>query len=329
MDTTPVSPITRTPPSPRPEHAPRAARAYTPLEAAVLRTTIYADVFHFALTRAELCHFLIAAQPYSAAQIAQALREPPLQAALCMDGEYLALSGREALFALRAEREAMAAELWRSARQCSMWLARLPYVRMVALTGALAMHNPASPHDDLDYLLVTAEGRVWTARALAVLLVKVGRVFGVTICPNYVVAESALAQSRRDLFIAHELCQMIPLFGHPLYAVMRAQNSWTVAQMPNAAAPFYAEADTAPRGLWAAAKRGGEWLLGGALGSAFERWEYRRKQRRFAAQMSAQTAAPAAIVDAQQVKGHFNDHGHPVIIHYETRLREYGLSAQP
>jgi hypothetical protein len=38
-----------------------------------------------------------------------------------------------------------------------------------------------------------------------------------------------------------------------------------------------------------------------------------------------QTPHHAAKLDAEQVKGHFNDHGHPVLQQYRERLRRYHI----
>jgi hypothetical protein len=194
---------------------------------------------------------------------------------------------------------------------------------MVALTGALAMHNPSDARDDLDYLLVTARGRVWLARAGAVLLVRLARLRGVILCPNYVVAEDALAQARRDLYIAHEVTQAVPLYGASLYAALRAANPWTDDHLPNARAAFRADALDSPRSPWVVLKGGIEWSLSGSLGDRLERWEQRRKLRRFASDLH--TPHSAAALDSSQVKGHFHDHGHRVLAHYHERLARYGL----
>jgi hypothetical protein len=197
---------------------------------------------------------------------------------------------------------------------------------MVALTGALAMHNAASHEDDLDYILVTTPRRVWLARACSIVLVRLARLRGVEICPNYVLAESALAQDKRDIFMAHEVAQMVPLFGHPLYEQFRQANNWVSDQLPNAAGAFYVEPNFKPSGLGAFGKRTVEILLGGNLGDWLEGWEYRRKLRRFAPDMKKPHSS--AKLDDSHVKGHFNDHGHPVLRKYEELLAQYGLEME-
>jgi hypothetical protein len=140
-----------------------------------------------------------------------------------------------------------------------------------------------------------------------------------------VLSEDALVQDRQDLFIAHEITQMIPMVGHELYGDFRAANTWTNLHMPNAHKPFHVESDYRANGLWAAGKLVLEWLFSGPIGDSLEQWEYRRKLRRFAPEMGAPNSA--AQLDASHVKGHFNDYGHPVLRKYQQRLTEYGIDA--
>jgi hypothetical protein len=255
-------------------------------------------------------------------------KSPHLAKLLDTDDTYYASAGQRDLIATRIEREQASRELWSRALHYGKWLARLPFVRMVALTGALAMRNAADANDDVDFVLVTAEHRVWLARAFAILLVRLAKLRGITLCPNYVLAEGALEQEQHDLFIAHEVVQMVPIYGFAVYHAMRESNSWVADFMPNADFTFYPEREYHTGGLWAALKGITEFVLGGKLGEKLENWEYRRKSRRFAAEMERQTHH-AAQIDHQHVKGHFEDHGHPVMVKYHERLRRHKLDAVP
>jgi hypothetical protein len=295
-----------------------------PLEEAILRTVFYADVFNFPLTPDEIHHYLIAPAAASKRAVEQMLvRSERLQQTLtCIDG-YFVRVGREELVDVRRLREAASLKLWDKAVRYGRLLSYLPFVRMVALTGALAVHN-AVDGDDIDYILVTREGRVWFARACAIVVVRLAKLRGVLLCPNYVLAESALQQQRRDIFMAHEIAQMTPLYGHSLYAQMRAENDWVKAHLPHADAPRYQEADTAAAGVWLRLKQVLEACFGGALGDTLENWECTRKIKRFAPRL--QQKHSGARLDHQHVKGHFNDHGHPALQKYRTSLQEHGLT---
>jgi hypothetical protein len=280
---------------------------------AVLRTLAYADVFDYALTIREAHHYLIGEG--SLAEVAEAV------AAACRAGDVVERDGffflpdRAGLAAVRAERERHSASLWPRARRWGSVIASLPFVRMVAVTGALAMNNLSAAGDDVDLLIVTAPGRVWLTRALCIGVVRVAHRLGVELCPNYLLSSAALTQSQRDLFIAHELAQMVPLTGRALYADMRLANVWTHAYLPNATCPLI----QAPSGGhdWPRGRQLGERWLGGQTGDRLERWEQRRKQRKFNREAAR---SPAAQLDPDHVKGHFNDHGQRVLAAYESRV---------
>jgi hypothetical protein len=286
---------------------------------AILHTLLYADIFDYPLTPAEIHHFLIDV-PASPEAVRQALESSTwLRARVAIQGSYVTLQGRQALAALRETRRQSSERLWAVARRWSAVLGCLPFVRMVAVTGALAVDN-APPGDDIDFLIVTAPGRVWLARGLAVLAVRAARLFGAGLCPNYVLAESALEQKRRDLFIAHDLAQMVPLVGLRVYKQMRSVNTWASQYLPQASAPLRDEPERRLPGWGVRLQRWGEALLGGGLGNRLERWEQTRKLRKFAP--AAGRAGSAAELDADRVKGHFDDHGLPILLKFEGRVAQ-------
>lgn len=292
-----------------------------PLERAILRTVVYGDLFDFPMTPHEIHRYLIAEQPSSWEQVHGTLAESEyLAGRLSRMNGYVALTGREALFDVREDREVHTRKLWEAARTYGRWLARMPFVRMVTLTGALAVRNPSGYDDDLDYLIVAAEGRVWLARAFAILVVRLGRLFGVEVCPNYVVTETALRQNRRGLYVAHEVLQAVPLYGYHLHEQLLAENGWVFGFLPNARMDWPESEEIQLGRFWAGARKIAELVLGGRLGDMLEHWEFGRKQRQFAAAL--QDPVAAAEVEPSQLKGHFNDHGVRVMHRYAERLQQ-------
>ncbi len=290
------------------------------VELAILRTVVYADVFDYGLNAAQIHRYLIGCRA-TPLEVRTALESSAwLADRLTTVGGFYGLAGRGPLAARRIDLARGAEPHWRHARRWAARIGALPFVRMVAVTGALAMDN-APPRDDVDLLIVTEPGRVWLGRALVIGLVYLARLSGVGLCPNYVLSRTALEQVQTDLYTAHDLAQMVPLAGQAVYTAMRRANRWTDAYLPQAHAAPRDEADLAPRGLARALQRLGEWLLGGSIGDGLENWERGRKQRKFARQVLA--AGPAALLDADHVKGHFVDHRQAVLRAYAERLRRY------
>lgn len=296
------------------------------IDIAILKTIIYADVFHFPMTAQEIHHFLIHDKSIEFDVIQEQLESSKLLTDhLYTDGTYIALKQRRDILPLRHEREQVMLSLSHRVTYFGRILSYFPFVELVGVTGALAMRNPSSDNDDLDYLIVTRPGRVWLARAAIIFLVRLMRFRNIEICPNYVLASDKLVQSRQDLYIAHEIAQIIPLSNQDLYQQLRDHNLWTFDQLPNAKHALHELANLKQNKLGLAVKRVVERILLTPFGNWLEKWEYNRKAVRFQSQAEHPTAA--AEIDESHVKGHFNDYGHRVLAQYQAKLEELDIKS--
>ena len=233
---------------------------------------------------------------------------------------YLAVRGREAIIARRLDRACSSDRLWQHAQRFVRVLRLLPFVRMIAITGALSMKNSAAD-DDIDVLIVTTPDRVWLTRAFAIALVYAGKLFGDTLCPNYVISERALILDKRTLFVAHEFVQMVPVYGLAVYDRMWAANAWIRNLLPNATQSLWSEPEQPHSLVGRSVKRAVEALLNGRVGDALETWEMGRKIRKFQSKLGYPDGD--ALLDRDHVKGHFNDYGEPVMRLYAERLAQF------
>lgn len=277
--------------------------ASTPLSIlsnAILHTAAYADVFDYPLTSAEIHRYLIGIRaPYET--VARFLREGTQ---LSRVGDFYSLPNREMLVETRQRRERIAEQLWPKAVEYGRLIARLPFVRMVAVTGALAVNN-SEEGDDIDYLIVVEPGRLWSCRVLVMVVRRLAALKGVTLCPNYLVSLRTLAFSDRSLYTAHEIIQMVPLAGLEVYERMRLQNAWVGHFLPNAHSaplpPF-----TISRRIYRNLGRPAlEAVLSTKPFSALERWEMDRKIRRLSRE---QAVSPESDFSADWCKGHAHRH---------------------
>ncbi|HUF39260.1 MAG TPA: hypothetical protein VMN57_12115 [Anaerolineales bacterium] len=288
-----------------------------PLAHAVLVTLIYSDLFDQPLRTAELHRFLHGYR-IDIGDLKTRLGNGALEGypVVRMDG-YLLLAGREELPARRADAERLAAARLPSAVRYGRRIARLPYVRMVGLTGALAAGN-ARDEEDYDYIIVTAPGRVWTSRLFVLFLVRLAALRGFALCPNYFLSTDALELDDRSIFTARELAQLVPLAGADVYDRLRRLNAWADALLPNAAgspAPELMLED--PTGQSTTAER----LLNGTAGDRLERWEMDRKVRK----LSRGGLSPETAFDAARVQGHFNGYRARTLAEFEKSRKAYRL----
>jgi hypothetical protein len=269
----------------------------------------YARIFDFPLTREEVYRF-VSVSDRSRADIDGAIGEL-LSASqdLETDGTFIFQPGAARTVGVRLERKRHAERVWRRARFYARIISALPFVRMVAVTGALSMDN-VEPGDDIDYLVVTKPGRVWTTRAMIILIGKVARKFGDVLCPNYIVSALALTLPEGNLYAAHELVQMVPLYGAGVAEQIYAENQWFRAYLPNAEPPSFGSATCKlPVGA-RFVKAFGERLLELAPGNALERWERTRKIEKLSIEANANPDETQYTEDI--CKGHH--HGHALRI---------------
>lgn len=284
------------------------------LAQAIWRTLAYVDLFDYPLTAVEI-HRYLESVPASLDEVMHALRHSPLLAGqlVCRDGFY-SLPGREAVFAMRQQRQQQAVGLWAAARRYGALIARLPFVRLVAVTGSLAMSNVAA-EADIDYFIVTENGRLWLARALVIGVVRLAARRGVVLCPNYFVAESALALPEHTLYTAREVAQMVPLSGLPVYQRLRAQNSWVTCFLPNADGPPQAAPTAVCPASWG--QKLAELPLRTPVGAWLEQWEQARKIARLT---QTQKRSGESCFTAVICKGHSQAHQQRTLSAYQTRL---------
>ncbi len=280
------------------------------LERAILEALAYSDIFDHPLRFDELHRYL----PTRAGKENLSSALTSLNGQIGKRGEYFFLTGREEIVEIRKQRLARSENLLPHALRYGRILGALPFIRMVALTGSLAMLN-ISKNADFDYMLVAAKGRVWTARAFALALNRLARLFGHTICPNLIVSESALEWPLHDLYSARELAQMIPIAGMDVYRRVMEINAWAMEFLPNsidandANLPSYANKgkihsrnsplrDIRVKSLL-------EFPLQGKLGDRLEAWEMTRKIARFSKQPGF---GEETVFNAEICQGNFHHH---------------------
>jgi len=286
------------------------------LEVAILETLAYSDIFDYPLKTDELHRFLVLpASQHDVEKCAAMMKEVNLK-----DGYYY-LTGRAEIVELRKRRETVSRKVFKRAIIYGRILGALPFVRMVTLTGSLALRN-CDETADYDYMLVAKQGRVWLARAFALLLARFARLFGETLCPNLIVSESALEWTSRNLYSARETCQMIFVSGEEMYQKFSTANQWVNAYFPNRINSIYYAYK--PRGFIKFIQWMIEKTLDNSWGNRLEAWEMNRKIERFSRQpgFGVETQFNAEIC-----QGNFDHHGMLTLEKHRKRLSEYNLES--
>jgi predicted nucleotidyltransferase len=211
----------------------------TGCQQAILKTLAYADVFSYPLTAKEIHLFLIG-QKTNQTDLAKELKG--LKNVSQKRG-FFYLKNQEKIFFLRQKRKKYSQEKLKIARKVTGWLKLVPWIKMVGITGNLAMNN-ADMDDDIDLLIVTTKDRLWLSRLSAILIAELLRVrrrpgqksVANKICLNMFLDEVHLKipQKEQNLLTAHEICQLRPFFSKDnFYQKFIQQNQWSQKFLPN------------------------------------------------------------------------------------------------
>ena len=209
------------------------------LQKAILKTLSYADVFDYPLTLPELYHFLIGPKA-SINDLAKALTETK---EVTQDGQFFFLKKRSKIVQIRQKKFGWSQKKLKIVKQVAKYLKLIPFIKMVAVTGNLAMSN-AGQKDDIDLLIVTSQNRLWLTRLFTVLLVELvanrrrpkDQEVEDKICLNMFLAENylSLPKKEQDLFSAHEVFQAKLLWEKErTYQKFLKANQWAQKYLPN------------------------------------------------------------------------------------------------
>lgn len=159
-------------------------------------------------------------------------------------GEYVYLNRKKRIVSLRKKRYVICVQKWKRVQRIVQTFRFIPTILLVGVTGGLAMDN-AKKRDDIDIFFITRCNTIWITRLLVTVLadgMQVRRRPGDhrvsdKICLNMFISEDALSlpMKERDLFTAHEVLQMTPLWEREgVYKIFLTANKWVKYFLPNA-----------------------------------------------------------------------------------------------
>jgi hypothetical protein len=200
-------------------------------ELAIARSVLYASLFDYPLTLAQLRQSLIESCQTATEILDTYAASPALQAAVEHRDGFFLPKGRADLIDTRRERECRSKAFLQRHHLLLSLVCSVPYVRMVALSGSIA-HLNLEGDGDLDLFIVTRGRRVWSVTVAVVVLAKLMRRRSI-VCANYVVADSRLALEPQDLFSASQIVHLKPLIGRDVFRAFVAANPFVTRFYPN------------------------------------------------------------------------------------------------
>lgn len=204
----------------------------------IIATLAYHDIFNYPLKVEEIWRFQIAKKS-TQATIKKGIEILLKQKKVKTKNELIFLKGRGEIAKLRLKRFKYSQQKLKKARFYAQILKYVPSVKLVALTGALTMEN-SDKKDDIDFLIVTGNGLLWTTRLMVNLLLyhykrKPGQPHTDNkACLNIFLAEDSLKITTQNLYTAHEIAQTKPVWqrGNTYHRFIKA-NLWIKNYLPN------------------------------------------------------------------------------------------------
>ncbi|GBE16915.1 hypothetical protein BMS3Abin15_00739 [bacterium BMS3Abin15] len=212
----------------------------------ILATVVYYDVLDYPPTSFEVWKYLINSdqeiiidsQGYSLEETIAGLSEEEIEKFVEEHKGFYFLKGREGLVEKRISNSKIAVMKIKRLRWVVWFLRFIPFVRMIGITGRLAMKN-TDIKSDWDLLIILEEGKIWTGRTLVTIVThllgkrRYGNKIKDRVCLNYFITSKSLEIATKDMFSAHEYFFMLPLFDTGTYKKFQLKNKWIKKFKPN------------------------------------------------------------------------------------------------
>ncbi len=193
----------------------------------MFKTVAYADIFNYPLTEKEINHWLIKGDSLQDKSRVKKTKG------------FYHLIGRSKVVAIRQKRERASRRKFKFLKSILPVIKLIPFIRLVCVTGALAMNN-SDADDDIDLMIVTEKNRLWLTRLITLLALlpwlRHGQKIDKRLCLNLWLDESALTipTFKRSLYSAHEVCQAKPMLDRgQTYQKFINSNKWYKHYLPN------------------------------------------------------------------------------------------------
>ncbi|HSX40587.1 MAG TPA: hypothetical protein VLF68_03145 [Candidatus Saccharimonadales bacterium] len=208
---------------------------------AIIKTLLYSDIFDYPLTKNELRTYLISGKKVSHDEFEKSLAK--LSTELMYKNGFYCLKNRSEIIKKRIQRKKISIQKLAAGKKSVAMLSKIPSVLFIGISGGLAVQN-ADKDDDIDIFIIAQKNKLWLTRLAAIIvLIVLGKYrsrntkkVANKICLNMLIDETALPlpKSRQNLYSAHEIAQLLPVFNRDnTYEKFIQANIWVKKYLPN------------------------------------------------------------------------------------------------
>jgi len=309
----------------------------TELEKTVLATLAYYDVFDRPLTAWEVFRYAIKTElkTISFVAVLEVLTESKiLREKISHFNGFYFLKERSALVGERIDRQKLADHKWKQARRFLKLLPAIPYIRMVAVSGSLALNN-SKANSDIDLLIITKKGRIWTCRTLTTLAIHLlgkRRHHHLTkdrFCLNHYITDQSLQFTGKSLYNAQTYAHLVPVIGtgHLIYQFQKT-NQWLLDYL--FFYPFQTRGfiKNIKRSVFLnKARRYKEMILDTSVGDWLEKKLRKKQEQRIKKDPMTLKPGGRVVFNDNQLEFHPDSPEKGVLEKYNKKLEEIGLAA--
>lgn len=311
------------------------------LEKSVLATIVYYDVIERPLTRFEVFKYLINPVRNNQNQNKPTLnkiielleKSAELNQFIGQQNGFYFLKNRTDLVGQRLEKQKLSDQKWKKAKKIIRTLQAVPYLRVVIVSGSLALNNPRS-ESDIDLLIIAQQGRIWTCRALTTLFFGLigkyrrGSLTKDRFCPNHYLTDRSLEITFRSLYNAQTYTHLTPVWqaSPDLYSRFQETNQWLRDYLI-----FYPESQTGylkeikSSRLFNLIRKIQEFILDSQLGNGLEFILKRIQQNRIKKDRLTYQPGGRVVFNDQQLEFHPVSPEKNIIEKYNQKMKQLGF----
>ncbi len=206
---------------------------------AIQKTLAYSAVFNYPVSKFQLYTFLRTRSNFEEEFFEKSLRRQVKKGHVkARDGKYYLPQNRPVSWNLR---DKYTKDLLGESKLGFSLLNKIPWIKMLAVTGAVASNN-AGKDDDIDIFIVTQKNRVWLTRFFTYVILKIidkyaqGKNNQRKFCCNLFVDETKIKwpEDKQNAYIAYEIASMHPIIDRTqTYFRFLKQNDWIFSYFKN------------------------------------------------------------------------------------------------
>jgi len=212
------------------------------IQAAILRTIIFFDLFNYPLTNWEIWQYLNLEINLVLSE--KAVADLVLVGTLSQKDGFYFLPDREEIISIRRERYNFANYKIKLARRATKLFKWLPSVKLVAVANLIGHHNLRN-ESDIDIFIVSSPNRLWLTRLFCTGLMKITKQRPTKECKRnkmclsfYASADGLAMESLRfkpsDPYFDYWFLGLYPIYDNDKYlAYLRFKNPWLKESFPN------------------------------------------------------------------------------------------------